>query len=131
MAGLILVDTDVLIDASRGVNNAITFLEAIEKESTLAVSTVTEMELIVGCRNKTELRELDKFLARFEILALDTQVSETASELLRRYRLSHGLLIPDALIAATGISHQIPLATKNHSDYRFIDNLQLLAYKTG
>lgn len=65
MAGLILVDTDVLIDASRGVNNAVTFLEAIEKESTLAVSTVTEMELIVGCRNKTELRELDKFLARF------------------------------------------------------------------
>jgi predicted nucleic acid-binding protein len=47
---------------------------------------------------------------------------------LRQYRLSHGLLIPDALIAATAINFNIPLLTKNQSDYRFIKEVNLLPY---
>jgi len=38
--------------------------------STLAVSTVTVMELIVGCRNKSELQTLNRFLAQFQVLTL-------------------------------------------------------------
>nr|MDQ2686882.1 PIN domain-containing protein [Armatimonadota bacterium] len=45
-----------------------------------------------------------------------------------RYRLSHGLLIPDALIAATALVHDIPLLTKNQRDFRFIAGLRLLPY---
>ncbi|RIK44584.1 MAG: hypothetical protein DCC55_02120 [Chloroflexi bacterium] len=44
------------------------------------------------------------------------------------FLLSHGLLIPDALIAATAIVINEPLATKNHRDYRFITGLTLSAY---
>ncbi|WP_245536663.1 PIN domain-containing protein [Thiothrix nivea] len=49
-------------------------------------------------------------------------------ELLQQYRLSHGLLIPDGLIAATAIEAGIPLISKNQKDYRFIQELQLLPY---
>jgi predicted nucleic acid-binding protein len=51
-----------------------------------------------------------------------------AVDLLRQYRLSHGLAIPDALIAATAITLDQPFISKNQRDYRFIDGLQLLPY---
>jgi len=49
-------------------------------------------------------------------------------ELLRMYRLSHGLLIADRLIAATAIVWSYPFVTKNQKDYRFIQDLNLLPY---
>jgi predicted nucleic acid-binding protein len=86
------------------------------------------MELIVGCRNKAELRALDKFLSRFRVMKLNEETCDVAVDLLRRYRLSHGLLIADVLIAATAISQGIPFVTKNERDYRFIAGLRLLPY---
>jgi predicted nucleic acid-binding protein len=67
-------------------------------------------------------------LLRFRAIKLNEQVSDTAIELLRRYRLSHGLLIADALIAATALSLDTSFVTKNQRDYRFIAGLHLLAY---
>ncbi|NLF95992.1 MAG: type II toxin-antitoxin system VapC family toxin [Candidatus Riflebacteria bacterium] len=42
--------------------------------------------------------------------------------------LSHNLLIADALIAATAITLQIPLISKNQKDFRYIEELSLLPY---
>jgi predicted nucleic acid-binding protein len=61
---LTIVDSDILIDVARGDSDAIRCLLRLEKTSVLAISAVTELELIVGCRNKTELRDLEKFLNR-------------------------------------------------------------------
>jgi predicted nucleic acid-binding protein len=128
MPDVVIVDTDVLVDAGRSIPEAVACLENIERQAVLAISDVTRMELIVGCRNKSELRALDHFLERFQVLKLNEQISDTAVDLLRRYRLSHGLLIADALIAATGLSWGLPFVTKNQRDYRFIAGLRLLAY---
>jgi hypothetical protein len=128
MNQVIVVDTDILIDAARQINEAIQCLERIECESTLAVSAITQMELLIGCRNKTELHNTDRFLQRFHPLPLNEQVSNTALELLQQYRLSHGLMIPDALIAATAITLNQPLISKNQRDYYFIKELHLLPY---
>ena len=124
----IIVDTDILIDAGRGDGNAVACLQHIEQQSSLTASVVTQMELIVGCRNKEELRDLNKFLSRFRILKLTDQVSDAAIDLLQQYRLSHGLLIADALIAATALVHHEPFITKNQRDFVFIAGLNLLAY---
>ena len=94
----------------------------------LKISIITELELIVGCRNKQELEALDEFLRQFSIVQLNRQISTKAEELMRSYYLSHGLLIADALIAATAIENQIPLLSKNQRDYRFISELNLLKY---
>ncbi len=125
---MIIVDTDILIDAGRNVNEAINCLQQIEDDYSLAISSITQMELIIGCRNKNELNSIDKFLNRFEIIQLDEQISDTAVDLLKRYRLSHGLLIADALIAATAIVSDFQFASKNQRDYHFIEDLQLLPY---
>jgi predicted nucleic acid-binding protein len=128
VADRIIIDTDILIDAGRGVSEAIACLQEIERKSTLATSVVTQMELFVGCRNKTELLEVEKFLRRFQLLPLADLISDTAVDLLRQYRLSHGLLIPDALIAATALVFDLPFISKNQRDYRFIPDLSLLTY---
>ena len=128
MAELTLVDTDILIDAAHKDEMAVTVLQNLESTSGLAVSIVTQMELVVGCRNKTEQRELAKFLQRFQVIHLSASISRRGLELLQQYRLSHGLLIPDGLIAATALETAIPLISKNQKDYRFIDGLQLLPY---
>lgn len=92
------------------------------------MSVVTQMELMVGCRDKREYKALESFIKRFRILKLTEAVSDKAVSLLRTYRLSHGLLIPDALIAATAMCLDCSLISKNQRDYRFIKGLQLLSY---
>lgn len=128
MSDCIIVDTDILIDAGRGVLDAVACLQQVERRASLAISAVTQMELLVGCGNKTELRTLERFLLRFQIIKLDEQVSDMAVDLLCRYRLSHGLLIADALIAATALALGARFVTKNQRDYRFISDLRLLPY---
>jgi predicted nucleic acid-binding protein len=128
VADLIIIDTDVLIDAGRGVSEAVACLQIVEQRGSLGVSIITEMELIVGCRNKAELRTLARFLTRFQVIKVSETISDTAVELLRRYRLSHGLLIADALFAATAVAWGQPLVTKNQRDYVFISGLQVLPY---
>jgi hypothetical protein len=123
-----LIDTDILIDVGRGLNEAIDCIQRVEQHSRLATSAVTQMELIVGCRNKAELDRLELFLRRFQIQKLTVPISDRAVDLLQQYRLSHGLLIADALIAATAIERGAPFITKNQRDFRFITGLNLLAY---
>jgi len=126
--GFTVVDTDILIDAGRSINEAVDYLQELERSTSLAVSVVTQMELIVGCRNKAELWALEQFLKRFRVLKINEVISDKAVELLQQYRLSHGLLIADAFIAATALSWGYPLASKNQRDYRFITDLDLLPY---
>jgi predicted nucleic acid-binding protein len=128
MATPTLIDTDILIDAGRGVAEAINCLRDVQQNSALAVSVVTQMELIVGCRNKLELRKTEKFLQQFQVVKIDAAISDNAVDLLRKYRLSHGLLIADGFIAATAIVLGWPLITKNQKDYQFIQGLALLPY---
>jgi predicted nucleic acid-binding protein len=128
MASSTIVDTDIIIDVGRGVPEALMCLQELESSSRLAISVITKMELIVGCSNKLELRRLEKFLQQLHIISIDSPISEKAVYLLSLYRLSHGLLIPDSLIAATAIIYDFPFITKNQRDYRFIHNLNLLPY---
>jgi predicted nucleic acid-binding protein len=125
---MLFVDTDILIDAGRGAEEAVGFLQNTQQNVTLAVSAVTQMELLVGARNKSELREIERFLAQFYVVKLSEAITDKALALLRTYRLSHGLLIPDALIAATAITMNEPLASKNQRDYRFITELKQHRY---
>lgn len=128
MSKSVLVDTDIFIDVGRDISEAIEYLNQLESHSTVVVSTIVQMELIVGCQTKSELRQVEQFLERYEIMRCTESISETAVNLLRQYRLSHGLLIADALIAATAIYLGEPLASKNQRDYRFIERLDLLPY---
>ncbi len=119
----ILVDTDVLIDGGRRIMDALACLEQIEHRFTPAASAVTRMEMIAGCQKKRDQRAVQRFPRRFHIVEMDEHISRVATELLLRYRLSHGRLLADALISATGISSNMPFVSKYQRDYRFIAGL--------
>ncbi|MBZ0201159.1 MAG: type II toxin-antitoxin system VapC family toxin [Ignavibacteriaceae bacterium] len=123
-----LIDSDILIDIGRKNETAIERIEREREKFIAVISSVTQMELIVGCRNKTELKNLDKFLEDFEIINIDYDITQKAIELLKEYRLSHGLLIADSIIAATSLILDISLLTKNQKDYKFINGLKLPKY---
>jgi predicted nucleic acid-binding protein len=121
-----IVDTDILVDALRKVTEAITFLRGAERY--LTVTTITQMELIQGCRNMAELRRVEQFLRHFAVRGLSDPIGRIGVSLMRRYRLSHGLLLPDALIAATASAvgrggqsksmPKLPSASQRNRDFR-------------
>jgi predicted nucleic acid-binding protein len=123
-----MIDTDILIDIGRGVQEAVDLLARIQLHDVPAISVITQLELVVGCRNKSELRKLDKFIKQFQIIKLNEAISEKAVELIHLYRLSHGLLIADGLIAATALTLNLHFISKNQKDYKFISGLNLLPY---
>jgi predicted nucleic acid-binding protein len=120
---MLVLDTDILIDAARGLEAAVAFLTEVEADA--AISAVTVMELLAGCRNKAEQRAVSQFVRRFERLPLSEEISDEAIGLLEKYRLSHGLLIGDALIAATARVYGLTLVSGNERDFRFIEGLSL------
>jgi predicted nucleic acid-binding protein len=123
-----LIDTDILIDVGRGIQDAITYVQTKEQQYEIGISTITYLELLIGAQNKNDQRKVERFLRRFHHIRINELISDEAVGLIRQYRLSHGLLLADAMIAATAIVLQVPLASKNQRDYRFITQLTLLAY---
>jgi predicted nucleic acid-binding protein len=121
-----LIDTDILIDFSHEISAAEQFLETLRNSGeALAISAITRMELVEGCRNKRELTETIEFLGEFKLIHLSEQISQKAIELIESYKLSHGLLIPDAIIAATAIMMNSELFSKNARHFKMIQELKV------
>ena len=91
----------------------------------IAISAVTRAELYYGAINKTELIQIQKQLNLFQNFPTDQDISSQFIQLMAQYSLSHKLAIPDALIAATALVHNLNLYTLNTKDFRFIENLTL------
>ena len=120
------VDTDILIDFYRNHQPSIDFLDYYySMDEILAISSITQMELYIGCRNKRELTETVKFLKQYEVVHFSRSISEKTVKLIREYNLSHGLLMADAIIAATVLVSEGQLFSKNASDFVFIKNLNV------
>jgi len=126
--GKVICDTNILIDLfDRTGSERQRILRHIAKmgKDRIVIPAVTEMELINGVRNKEHGQRVAKNLKEFKTLPLSQGIGERAISLLWHYRLSHGLDIPDALVAATALETGLPLWTRNTKDFRFIENLRL------
>jgi len=55
---LFIVDTDILIDYSRGIEKAKASIVALESDNRIAISVITQLELMVGCENKQDFKLL-------------------------------------------------------------------------
>lgn len=121
---MILLDTDVLIELLKGQIQTQTELRKIPL-SQLCISDISLMELFFGALNKKELQAIKKALSNLQRYPLNPLISEKALDLMASYSKSLHLAIPDALIAATALHHQLQLFTYNHKDYRYIKALQL------
>ena len=121
-----LLDTNIFIDYSRGYEPALaSFARLLHSQNT---SIITKLELIAGTRTKAEITVVEKFLQsqNISILLIDGDISNLAETLLKKYYHSHNLGIQDALIAATALTHNQELATRNTKHFSFIPHLKLL-----
>lgn len=117
-----VIDTDILIHATKGREDAITFL--IEQRTAgVQISIISAMELVVGSRNKTELTQTQKFLQGCTVLPVTANASRIAYQLIESFALSQGLHMADALIGATAYEQNLPLYTKNTRHFHMIPKL--------
>jgi len=129
---IVICDTDVLIDyfdaGQLRHNDTKNIIEERISLNLVAISAITKMELLIGASNKTELNQIDKLTKRLGLLLINDEITRKALELIKTYRLSHGLAIPDAIIAATAIISELELFTYNQRDFKFISGLKLFVF---
>ncbi len=78
----IIIDTDILIDVGRGVQEAIAYVQAKEQVQRVAISTITYLELLVGAQHKQEQQKIKRFLQRFEHVRINENISDIAIDLM-------------------------------------------------
>ncbi|MBK9441093.1 MAG: type II toxin-antitoxin system VapC family toxin [Comamonadaceae bacterium] len=122
------MDSDVLIWFARGNERAIT---AVGEIAHSYISAVSYMELVQGCRNKAELRVIQKaFKANdHDVLPLLQSISDLACKLVEQFALSHSVHVADALIAATAMSHDLVLLSANDKHFSAIKGLKLQVFR--
>ena len=118
-----LIDSDVLIDISRGNQAAGLYLDALPEG--WAISQISALELIVGARDNRDLADIDAFLSAYAILPLRASAGVRAYELLKRYAKSHGLHVFDSLVAAAAMEEDLTLVTRNRRHFGMIEGLKL------
>jgi predicted nucleic acid-binding protein len=122
---MLLLDTDVMIDIMRNYASAISWLHEL-KDAPLALPGLVAMELLQGCRDKNEQQRVEMILRHYPLYWPQSDDCVRAYADFARFRLSDGLTILDALIAATAIGHNLPLASFNEKHYRVIPGLRLI-----
>jgi predicted nucleic acid-binding protein len=116
-----LLDTCVIIDYLRDRQEAVDFIRHASARP--SVSAVTVAEVLAGARTATEQRRIEALLAQLMVHSVDLEVARLGGAYRRRYGQSHGVLIPDALIAATAQLHGARLVTRNARHFPMLDNL--------
>jgi predicted nucleic acid-binding protein len=118
----VLVDSDILIEVSRGRNAAIIsrWFEFSKSESAVLYSPVSVAEFWAGAR-PNEHDATDNLFGALTCIPIDEDVGRQAGAYLRQYRKSHGVEIADALIAASAVAHNAQLWTLNRKHYPMKD----------
>jgi hypothetical protein len=123
-----LFDTDVLIWVLRGHDHAARVVEATEDRS---LSIINYMELLQGARGKKEVQLIKSFIVEFSflVLPLTENIGHRALVYLEEYRLSSGMFLADALVAATAVENHLTLITANIKHYKPIRELDLKTFR--
>jgi len=99
----IVVDTNLIIDLLRGYEPARKFFKEIESgDFDVFYSTITEAEIFSGkdVASLEKQRIIEDLLLLMKRVPVDERIARKAGELRRK----HNILLPDAIIAATGVT---------------------------
>jgi predicted nucleic acid-binding protein len=124
MAKRYLLDTNILVYINKGITEpkVAAFLQ-IATANEVFISIMAELELLsYKFPSKAELRKMEQLIEDTTIFYLDRDIC-TQTILIRR---KHSIKLPDAIIAATAITHRLILVTRNTSDFKGIDKLVVI-----
>ncbi|MFH0727945.1 MAG: PIN domain-containing protein [Pseudomonadota bacterium] len=113
---MIICDTDIMVDILRGQPEALDWLASVRDE-TIALPGIVTMELIQGCRTRSEQQRLQKALKGYILLWPSHTACNLALKHFTTGCLSHGIGILDAIIAEIAVEAGFPLCTFNQKHY--------------
>ena len=90
------------------------------------INHIVLMELYIGAKNKKDLKEIKAKLQGFKLLETNQEVINLSTQIVENFSLSHNAKIQDSIIASTCLINNLPLATYNLRDFRYIPNLELV-----
>ena len=122
---MIIVDSDVMIDFLRGYPPAIKWLQANRDEEIVLPGFVV-MELIQGCRNKSEQKTLEKRLKDYGIIWASADACNEALSAFANAYFTHHLGLLDAIIGQMALELNCPLYTFNRRHYEGVLNLKII-----
>ena len=124
MGAQFLIDTNTAIDFLDGKLPAASsiWLEQLLDTRQLALSVVVRIELLSWPGPPSAMQALEDFIAASEQLPLDEPVIQQTISL----RQQHRIKLPDAIIAATALVHELLLVTRNIKDFQIIAGLRVV-----
>jgi len=124
----VIFDTDIFIWIQRGNAKA---ARAVEREDERLLSVQTYMELLQCAANRKQHMHTKSFLVDFgfRTLPLTENIGHRAAVYVEEYGLSHGVLVGDAIIAATATETNLVLCTSNAKHFRPIKDLKLRVFR--
>lgn len=115
-----LPDTNVFSRIFKGDSAVAEFIEGLKA----AIDATVYIECLQGSKSNQEKRIIKKVLDNFPLLPITPKVSKRAIGLIDAYSNSRGLLLADALIAATALENDLMIVTYNVDDFKFIRDLR-------
>ena len=106
-----LVDTNIIIYYLEGEPAAVSFLH--KNRENLAISSITWMETLAYSFSEDEELLVRAFLKEFRIIDIASPIMELSVTLRRKKKMK----LPDAIIAASAIHHNLTLLTRNIKDF--------------
>jgi len=118
----VVVDSDILIEVFRARNADVLakWTELSGSDAVVLYTPVSVAEIWAGARPNENAALTDLFAA-LKSTPIDEEAGRQAGAYLRKYRLSHGVGIADALIAACAVANKAELWTRNRKHYPMPD----------
>jgi len=92
-------------------------------KSNCYINHIVLMELYIGAKNKQDLKEIKAKLQGFQLLETSPEVMHLSTQIIEHFSLSHHAKIQDSIIASTCLIDNLPIATYNMKDFKYIPNL--------
>jgi len=113
-----------MVDLLRGYAPAREWIDSL-LQGEAAVSVVTAVELLAGCRNRREQKVVEKELTCYVMVWDSEMASRQAWEWYRQFHLSHGMGFLDCLIGAAACQHGLVLCTLNDRHFSPLPGLRV------
>ncbi len=117
-----LLDTNVLSKIFYGSVAVKNFVDSLDA----GIETIIYIECIQGSISNSDKKRIKKSLKNVKFYNLTNDIAQRAIELVDTYSNSDGLLLADAVIAATALHYDLILVTYNLKDVQFIKGLKVL-----
>lgn len=121
----ILIDTDIIIDHLRGIEN---FLDIIKDNTYVSFISAISVAEIYSFLYPHEYEIVKKLLEEMIVVNVDSNIAKFAGSYRMKYLKSHSLSIADALIASSAKFNNAALITKNIRHFPMEDIKKIKPY---